>query len=244
MEDEKPVTRTKLFIAIPAYDYKVTLRQAISLAAFAQEAVRQDITIQIGSICGCSVVSRARNLLVADFMESDCTHLMFIDADINFEADAILRVLQWAQHEDRNIVAVPPRVRDPETRYIVNLKTNGDDTININGYGLVEVECVATAFMMIQRKVFEDLIADNPEWTYWEPKTQRFIHAVFDFKVTPEGYIGEDFLFCDRARAKGFHVWIDPAITLGHMGVQEYIGNYGQDVIQPMIRTPEEAKEE
>ena len=49
------------------------------------------------------------------------------------------------------------------------------------------------------------------------------------------GYIGEDFLFCDRARELGFEVWIDPSITLGHMGVQEYTGNFGNDVLYPMI---------
>jgi hypothetical protein len=58
---------------------------------------------------------------------------------------------------------------------------------------------------------------------------------VFDFKVTREGYIGEDFLFCDRAREAGYEVWVDPSITLGHMGVQEYVGNFGKDILYPMI---------
>jgi hypothetical protein len=30
-------------------------------------------------------------------------------------------------------------------------------------------------------------------------------------------------------------VWVDPTITLGHMGVQEYIGNYGDDILYPMV---------
>jgi hypothetical protein len=59
--------------------------------------------------------------------------------------------------------------------------------------------------------------------------------AMFDFEVTEEGYMGEDFLFCDRARELGFDVWIDPSISLGHMGVQEYTGNYGQDILYPMV---------
>jgi hypothetical protein len=61
------------------------------------------------------------------------------------------------------------------------------------------------------------------------------LNAMFDFLVTDEGYIGEDFLFCDRARELGFEVWVDPTITLGHMGVQEYVGNYGEDILYPMI---------
>jgi hypothetical protein len=51
--------------------------------------------------------------------------------------------------------------------------------------------------------------------------------------------MGEDFLFCDRARELGFDVWIDPSISLGHMGVQEYIGNYGKDILYPMVVPPQ-----
>ncbi len=47
--------------------------------------------------------------------------------------------------------------------------------------------------------------------------------------------MGEDYLFCDRARAIGYEVWIDPTIKLGHMGVQEYEGDFGRDVLYPMV---------
>jgi len=44
-------------------DFKVSLKLAVSLARFAQQAAAHGIELHIGSICGCSVVSRARNLL-------------------------------------------------------------------------------------------------------------------------------------------------------------------------------------
>jgi hypothetical protein len=61
------------------------------------------------------------------------------------------------------------------------------------------------------------------------------VPCIFDFMLTDEGYVGEDFLFCDRAREHGFEVWVDPTITLGHMGVQEYVGNFGTDMLYPML---------
>jgi hypothetical protein len=64
---------------------------------------------------------------------------------------------------------------------------------------------------------------------------------MFDFMMAEEGYIGEDFLFCDRAREHGFEVWVDPSITLGHMGIQEYVGNFGNDVLYPMVVPNKEA---
>lgn len=224
----------KLFIALPAYDFKVSLKLAISLARFAQEAPKHGVEIMIGSICGCSVVSRARNLLVQDLMESDCTDLLFIDADINFQPDDVFRLMAWSSDPKMGVVAGVPRTRKTEKVYIAKLDQD-DEGLTMNGMGLVRAKRVATAFMMVRRDVFETLIEAHPEWRYDDVNTGRVLHAVFDFKVTPEGYMGEDFLFCDRAIEAGFEVWIDPTIKLGHMGVQEYEGDFGSDVLYPMI---------
>ena len=88
---------------------------------------------------------------------------------------------------------------------------------------------------MLFRSVFERLVDENPQWNYYDHSSDRQLNAVFDFLVTEEGYMGEDYLFCDRARAIGYEVWIDPTIKLGHMGVQEYEGDFGHDVLYPMI---------
>lgn len=224
-----------IFIALPAYDFKVSLKLAVSLARFAQAAPRHGIDVQIGSICGCSVVSRARNMLVQDLLESPCTELLFIDSDINFEPEAIFRLMAWGSDSKKGIVAAVPRVRDVNKTYIADLDYDENGDLTMNGMGLVRGERVATAFMWVNRKVFEDLISANPEWVYYDKRAGKNLHAVFDFKVTPEGYIGEDFLFCDRAREIGYEVWIDPTITLGHMGVQEYTGNFGEDILYPMV---------
>lgn len=224
-----------IFIALPAYDFKVSLKLAVSLARFTQIAPQHGIDVHIGSICGCSVVSRARNLLVKDFLDSDATELLFIDSDINFEPEDILRLMAWGTDTRKGIVAAVPRVRDPNPVYIANLDYDENHELTMNRMGLVRAEHVATAFMWVNRKVFEDLVAAHPEWTYWDKRAGKDLSAIFDFKVTREGYIGEDFLFCDRAREAGYEVWIDPTITLGHMGVQEYTGNFGNDILYPMI---------
>lgn len=241
MESSYNMAGRKLFIALPAYDHKVSLKLAVSLAKFATVAPTYGITIEIGSICGCSVVSRARNLLVSDLLESDCTELLFIDSDINFEPEHILRLMAWGRDQKKGIVAGVPRIRDVNKTYIATLDTDAEGSLTMNGHGLVRAKRVATAFMWVNRRVFEDLIEQNPDWKYHDNRCQKDVHAVFDFKVTEEGYMGEDFLFCDRAQAAGYEVWIDPEIGLGHMGVQEYVGNFGQDILYPMIAPQKEA---
>lgn len=224
-----------VFIALPAYDFKVSLKLAVSLAKFSRASAEHGIDIQIGSICGCSVVSRARNLLAKDMLESKCDYLLFIDSDINFEPDDIFRLMAWGSDPKKGIVAAVPRTRNESKVYIATLDYDENGDLTMNGMGLVRAKRVATAFMLVRREVFETLEKEHPEWAYYDSKTDRTLSCMFDFELSEEGYIGEDFLFCDRVRSHGFEVWIDPTITLGHMGVQEYVGNYGNDVLYPMV---------
>jgi hypothetical protein len=76
----------KIMLGLPTYDFKVSAKLAISLASFCVQAQQHGVDIQICNISGCSVVSRVRNLISYDFLQSDCTDLMFIDSDINFNA--------------------------------------------------------------------------------------------------------------------------------------------------------------
>lgn len=224
-----------IFIALPAYDFKVSLKLAVSLARFTQSASQHGISVQIGSICGCSVVSRARNLLAQDMLESECDYLLFIDSDINFEPEDILRLMAWGNDPKKGIIAAVPRTRSENKVYIADLDYDENGELTMNGMGLVRGKRVATAFMLVRREVFVTLSEANPQWSYYDKRSDRTLSAMFDFLVTEEGYMGEDFLFCDRAREHGFEVWIDPSIALGHMGVQEYTGCFGNDVLYPML---------
>ena len=236
MQNQKGYTLAgkKIFFGIPAYDHKVSLKQAVSLMRFAQEAPQHGIQAAVGSICGCSVVSRARNLLVADFLESDATDLMFIDADINFDPQDIFRLLAWVSEPNIGIAAGIPCARKIEKTYIVTLDDDNDKVV-MNEMGLVKAKRVATAFMMIKRKVIEDLVEKNPQWRYYDHMRERNLTAVFDFQVKDNTYVGEDYLFCDRAREIGYEVWVDPTIKLGHMGTMEYEGDFGKEAFYPRL---------
>jgi hypothetical protein len=226
----------KVMIGIPSYDFKVTTKWAISFAHFCVLAQEHGIQIQVGNISGCSVVSRARNLIAYDFLESDCTDLMFIDSDINFDANDIFRLMAWNSDPVKGIVAGIPVARKKGKVYISTLDVDADNQVQMNPMGLVRAKRVATAFMIIRRDVFETLRDNHPEWQYMDERMQdKPSYSFFDFKSTPEGYVGEDYLFCDRAREHGYEVWIDPTIKLGHVGVTEFEGSFGEDYLYPML---------
>ena len=109
----------KLMIGLPAYDHKVGVKMAISLMRLGQQVLEHGISIQVSSICGCSVVSRARNVIAHNFLQSDCDHLMFIDADMTFEPESVLRLLAWNQ--TKGIVAGAYESRKPGKVYILSL---------------------------------------------------------------------------------------------------------------------------
>jgi hypothetical protein len=142
----------KLMIGLPAYDHKVGVKMAVSLMRLAQKVQEHGIDIQVSSICGCSVVTRARNMIADEFIRSDCDSLMFIDADMTFEPEAVLRLMAWNQ--TKPIVAGAYEARKAGKVYILSLE--GDESnIYMDPMGLVKAHRVATGFMMIQRAVFE-----------------------------------------------------------------------------------------
>ena len=228
----------KLMIGLPAYDHKVGVKMAISLMKLSQMVLQHGIDIEVNSLCGCSVVSRARNIIAHRFVKSDCDNLMFIDADMSFEPESVIRLLAWNQ--DKAIVAGAYEARKEGKVYIVSLDSgngvNGPKgKVTMDEAGLVRAYRVATGFMMIQRRVFEVLKEAHPEWEHKDTNTDERMYSFFDFKSTPGGYIGEDFNFCDRVREQGMDIWLDPTIKLGHMGIHEYQSDFGKDVLYPSM---------
>lgn len=230
-------------LGLPTYDFKMSAKLAISLASFCVKAQQHGIDIQICNISGCSVVSRVRNLIAFDFMQSDCTDLMFIDSDINFDAEDIFRLMAWNSDPKKGIVAGIPVARKKGKVYISTLDTDDNEHIFMDKMGLVRAKRVATAFMIIRREVFEKMYEAHPEWRYHdEKKVGDEMFAYFDFALVDGQYVGEDYLFCDRARELGFEVWIDPTIKLGHMGMNEFEGSFGEEFLYPLLRPVDSKK--
>jgi hypothetical protein len=221
----------KIMLGLPAYDFKVSIKLAISLAQFCVEAPKHGVEIQICNI----------------FLASDCTDLMFIDSDINFNPQDIFRLMAWNTDPKKGIVGGVPVARKKGQVYISTLEQDEGGGIYMNAYGLVKAKRLATAFMLIRREVFETLRDNHPEWKYHDDRVvdghpDKFCYSFFDFKSTPEGYVGEDYTFCDRASEHGYEIWIDPTIKLNHMGIIEYEGSFGEEYLYPLLRPVDASK--
>ncbi|MEY4719535.1 MAG: hypothetical protein RL563_2153 [Pseudomonadota bacterium] len=235
MTEQKHITLAgrKIMIAIPAYDGKLNISGAFQLPNLALSAAKHGFEIHLAHLSGCSIITRARNSLVNQFLETDCTEMLFIDADINFTQHDILRIMALGGDKDIVAGAYPRRAKDQ--MFFADIHYNEYGGIELTEDGLMRVNRIGTGFMYIRRHVIETLRDEHPEWKYWVDVEQKHHYAIFDFAVTKEGYMGEDYLFCDRARAHGFKIYIDPEINLGHFGSTEFTGHFGKQVLQPMI---------
>ena len=223
----------KLMVCIPAYDGKLNIDSAFALANLAVKAGNLGVKLYLTHLSGCSLITKARNGLVADFLESEADSMLFIDADVVVNADDILRLFALSLGKDITTGIYPRRGSDRKFFLDYYLDENG--ALEFDDSGLLRIRRIGTGFMMIQRHVLETMIAKHPEWAYNNNVTNRVEHAVFDLGIVDGEYYGEDYLFCDRAAADGFTVFLDPSISLPHVGTEKFTRDFQEDVLKPLL---------
>lgn len=153
-------------------------------------------------------VDDARNSVVRDFLESDCTELMFLDADVNWEPSAIVQLAS----RDLDIVGgVYPYRRDGSDNMPVRMM--GGKTMRD---GLLEVDGLPTGFLKIKRAVLERLAKLAPK--YFDKVYETSLVFARPVPGADKTRWGGDIDFCNRAQALGYTLWADAELRLGHTG--------------------------
>jgi hypothetical protein len=233
MAETKQATLTgrKLFIGIPAYDGKLNIKTAFALAQLMPKAMSLGVSVTLSDLSNCSIITMARNSLVHEFLKTDCTELLFIDADVIVSPDDILRLMAQSGGMDITAGAYPRRAKDAKFFADVYYDDAGD--LEFQG-SLMRLKRAPTGFMLIQRHVIEKLVLNHPEWMYEKCPGEQ-MSAVFDFAIVDGKYVGEDYLFCDRATQMGFTVYIDVDISLPHVGQDTFERNFREEVVMPLL---------
>jgi len=224
----------KLMIAIPCYDGKVNIRTAFAIAELVPKLDKMGVRLNLVHMSGCSIITKARNKLVRNFMESDCTDFLFVDADVVINTDAVTRLI--ALSSDKDVVAGSYPRRSKDAKFFLDFYLDEDGQLEFDDHGLMRVESVSTGFMLIRRHVIEHMIEKHPEWKYQGDGDGETEHALFDFMILNGQYIGEDYAFCLRARQDGFKIYLDPMISLPHIGTEEFTRDFEKDVLRPLLK--------
>ena len=90
---QKPAQQTKLFVATPMYGGMCTGMYSSAIMQTVGVCGQNNIQMYYSFMMNESLITRARNSMAYDFMESEATHLMFIDADIAFNPNDIPRMV-------------------------------------------------------------------------------------------------------------------------------------------------------
>lgn len=199
MTSERALADCRLMVATPIYDgaQGSYVRAALDLAFKAQGA---GLAVRFEFILYQASITRARDLLAAIFLASDCTHLLFIDADIDFAADDVFSMLHaMRERADCAVLgaACPRRMINwPNVARAVEQGMAKDDPGALARFGgefalhflhqgqsfaltdLVELTRVGTGMMLIRRDVFEGLRDRHPELAFRTDSGERVAHGI------------------------------------------------------------------
>jgi hypothetical protein len=201
------------------------------MVKFVIYAQKIGLPFSIDTMTNESLISRARNHLVAKFLEnSAATHLFFIDSDVSFEPEHIFKLIL----HDKDLVGglYPKKTIPPD--FVVNCNP---EAVDENGQikvvdGLIPVSRLGTGFMLIKREVFYKMMVAFPQTKFTnniglDKKYDPFCYALFDCAISPDTmeYLSEDWLFCARFRSLGGEIFADPTVRLNHCGTFVFPGD-------------------
>jgi len=210
----------KIFIAVPSFDKKIFANCHQSLMNALQVLLAKEIPFEFCYEVGLPYISMARNNLARKFMESDCTAMVFIDADVGFAPGAFYDLIM---SEEDLIGGAYPKKQDAE-EYAVRLK-KGDDENAILVNGVLQAEGLATGFMKISRSALEQLQTAHPELVYADGISGKKTYNFFGEYIKDGRMYYDDFGFCHLWEQLGGTMWVLPNITFTHTGSRNYEGN-------------------
>jgi hypothetical protein len=238
---------TKLFVATPMYGGQCFGFYTQSVIALTKTMHgRMDVVFSF--MFNESLIPRARNGLANQFLKDEsATHLLFIDADIRFEADDVLKLLDadkdvicgiypkkeinWhtVRHAISNDVATD-QLKFYTGAHVVNL-VNYDGQVVVPMNEPVEIWNGGTGMMLIKREVFEKLsdhvptyindILDTAGTMKQEPIREFFATSIED---GTRRLLSEDYHFCNKWREIGGKVYAAPWMRLAHCGTYIFEG--------------------
>lgn len=241
MAFQKPV---HLFVATPCFGGAVYQRYMQCVYMLMQYGSSHGFRVSVELLGRESLITRARNMLVSKFMDSEtATHLFFIDADIGFEIPQVLRMIE----ADKDVVAgmyplklldwdeaALKRAREGEPLDYAPIRFVGTPSMPLQREGaFVAADYAGTGFMMIKREAIARMFEAYPELNYkcahnsadgyFSPNQ----YALFDTAIDEETreYLSEDYAFCKRYRKIGGQIWLDTESRLVHIGNHEFFAS-------------------
>jgi len=210
-----------IYLATPCYGGLAHALYARSLLALRGACAQQGVAVEVDLGGGDALIGRARAGMMAKFLAGPAGHLLFVDADVGFEAPSVFRLL--ASGFDVVGGAYPRKIASQGFEL-------GQPLGPPNADGFQSVTFVGTGFLLVSRPAAERLAQAHPELRAGlgdvRGSAVREAAMVFDSMIEPETgrYLADHQAFCRRWRDLGGEVWVDLRSALAHVGEIEYSG--------------------
>lgn len=170
--------------------------------------------VEGGTICS------ARCQIAKAFLEGNCNTLIFIDSDMAWGEPEFIRLLALSTKMDIVAGAYQGRYDPPDFHLRAPDHVKEPDQLEENEFGCIKLAGIGMGFTAISRKVMAQLAENAPVIKY---RDDDVLPELFRFdKDENNQFRGEDMNFFEDARKAGFDLWVDPRITLGHVGRKIY----------------------
>jgi len=238
-----------ILICTPCYNNQLFLGYHRSMLKLVNLFTQINLRYEIMDLGQESLITRARNGMLSKFIaDENYTHLIFIDADITFDALDILKLLAYNKPivggiypkkainfdklkkyilENPDSSNVLPHALD----YNLNVVLNKENNEPICEGNLIQVHDLATGFMLFNRSVVDALIYKFPNLQYhnncvgYDLKNNKdCFYTFFNAEVVDNIYLSEDYYFCHLVKKSGIKIFCDPYIKLTHSGNIDYEG--------------------
>ncbi len=219
----QPGPRALIKVATPVLTGLVEHDYVTSLVLAAQQCALKGVFIEPIFAPRMSLVEYARNWLFKRFLDrKEATHLLWLDADLGFDANAIMRMYA----ADKDVIAgVYPTKSEDSSVYPYTALGPVDEK------GIQLAEIVPGGFVLMKRHVAEALAAGCQEWHDIECDGQiEECPRVFDLRLDGKKLIGEDYILCERIRRAGFPIHVLTDINFAHFGVKAWRGNLARQL--------------
>lgn len=160
-----------------------------------------------------TLLSAQRQDLAKSAIEAGCSHTLWLDSDMRFPKDTIVRLLEHdigivcANYAKRRFPTEPIAVRknttDEDAKTIQRVYTEAQST------GLVDVDYCGMGVMLVKAEVY---------------KTMEYPWFAIPWVPNAQDYMGEDVWFCRRAAENGTKTYIDQDLSkeVHHIGSFEF----------------------
>jgi len=199
----KTNTDARVAICVPVRDF-VTVMFTNSLSNLTYKCGQANQHVTVNMVMG-SEVTMQRQQLVNEALETDCTHLLWIDSDISFPTYTLNALLS----HDKDIIACNYSTRVAPHRPVAFRSQHDLDSRVYDATGIQKIWAVGMGCMLVKREVYENIPVP---------------HFRISWDEVNDSLMGEDIYFCTKANEAGYDVWLENDLSknIAHIGTKSY----------------------